>query len=319
MTCCNPMPFTVTPVGERDVPGVMVTDLAPERISDPAVAGMLRALWQAHGLIVFRGLSGTETHLELSRVFGTLTSHPSGVSHNARHPELSDIAHTLESGNIVRIEGREIGAYLPWHSDLVYFAEINHGGILRALEPSRESGMTGFVDKIAAWERLPDALKARCRGLSVIYWGDFRIESCRYARGATQVQSSASHQRIVAKRDQFPRVAHPLVCEVPGSGKTMLNFSPWFALGIEGMADGEALPLLDELAAHIDGHSGAYFHQWLPDDMVLWDNWRMLHCATGVPAEDRRIMQRTTIMGDYGLGRVVAETAESSTLERVSV
>jgi len=37
--------------------------------------------------------------------------------------------------------------------------------------------------------------------------------------------------------------------------------------------------------------------------MVLWDNWRMLHCACGVPPEEKRIMRRTTIVGDYGLGR----------------
>jgi taurine dioxygenase len=29
----------------------------------------------------------------------------------------------------------------------------------------------------------------------------------------------------------------------------------------------------------------------------------MLHCATGVPPEETRIMRRTTIVGDYGLGR----------------
>jgi taurine dioxygenase len=37
--------------------------------------------------------------------------------------------------------------------------------------------------------------------------------------------------------------------------------------------------------------------------MVLWDNWRMLHCANGMPAGQRRHMRRTTIAGDYGLGR----------------
>jgi taurine dioxygenase len=47
----------------------------------------------------------------------------------------------------------------------------------------------------------------------------------------------------------------------------------------------------------------AYFHDWKQDDMVLWDNWRVLHCATGVPPEETRVMERTTISGDYALGR----------------
>ena len=37
--------------------------------------------------------------------------------------------------------------------------------------------------------------------------------------------------------------------------------------------------------------------------MVLWDNWRMMHSANGVAIDDRRSMQRTTIAGDYALGR----------------
>jgi taurine dioxygenase len=37
--------------------------------------------------------------------------------------------------------------------------------------------------------------------------------------------------------------------------------------------------------------------------MLLWDNWRMAHCVTGAAPDEVRIMERTTIMGDYGLGR----------------
>lgn len=47
----------------------------------------------------------------------------------------------------------------------------------------------------------------------------------------------------------------------------------------------------------------AYFHRWESGDMVLWNNWRIVDCATGIPAKQRRHMQRTTIEGDYGHGR----------------
>ena len=46
-----------------------------------------------------------------------------------------------------------------------------------------------------------------------------------------------------------------------------------------------------------------YFHKWQADDMVLWDNWRMLHRVIGCTPPQRRVMQRTTIRGDCGLGR----------------
>jgi taurine dioxygenase len=37
--------------------------------------------------------------------------------------------------------------------------------------------------------------------------------------------------------------------------------------------------------------------------MVIWDNWRMLHAVSGHDPSYERIMYRTTIKGDYGLGR----------------
>jgi taurine dioxygenase len=43
--------------------------------------------------------------------------------------------------------------------------------------------------------------------------------------------------------------------------------------------------------------------------MMLWDNWRTLHCATGVAPDATRILQRTTLKGDYSLGRVLHEGA----------
>ena len=41
--------------------------------------------------------------------------------------------------------------------------------------------------------------------------------------------------------------------------------------------------------------------------MVLWDSWRMLHCVTPGPYEDVRIVERTTLGGNYGLGRKIVE------------
>jgi taurine dioxygenase len=37
--------------------------------------------------------------------------------------------------------------------------------------------------------------------------------------------------------------------------------------------------------------------------MLLGDNWRTLHCATGIPVHETRVMHRTTIAGDYALDR----------------
>ena len=55
---------------------------------------------------------------------------------------------------------------------------------------------------------------------------------------------------------------------------------------------------IDEILAKVQ----PYFHAWKPTDMLIWDNWRMLHCVSGHDPQQPRRMQRTTIKGDYGLG-----------------
>jgi taurine dioxygenase len=99
------------------------------------------------------------------------------------------------------------------------------------------------------------------------------------------------------------RAIHPLVYEQAETGKKVLHVSPWFADGIEGMENAEGDALLTEVIDHVIRPELMYFHKWQAGDMVLWDNWRMLHSASGVPPEETRIMRRTTIVGDYGLGR----------------
>ena len=92
------------------------------------------------------------------------------------------------------------------------------------------------------------------------------------------------------------------------------------AKGIEGRedADGEALlaTVCDEIVAAAEQLS--YFHRWQPTDMVIWDNWRMLHMATGCDPSYDRIMHRTTIKGDYGLGRWETEPKTTATADAMA-
>ena len=41
-----------------------------------------------------------------------------------------------------------------------------------------------------------------------------------------------------------------------------------------------------------------YYHEWREGDMVIWDNTRVLHEATGSNPQQEREIHRTTIKGD---------------------
>jgi len=72
-----------------------------------------------------------------------------------------------------------------------------------------------------------------------------------------------------------------------------------------GYDEEEVDAFLDEVCHTVNrlaaGSSG-YWHDWTSTDMVIWDNWRMLHAVEGCDAKYERRTLRTTIKGDYGLG-----------------
>jgi len=67
---------------------------------------------------------------------------------------------------------------------------------------------------------------------------------------------------------------HPIVRTHPVSGRKGLYVSPRFTVGIEGMDDAEAQPLLDTLFAYQTAPGNVYRHKWTLGDFVMWDNRR---------------------------------------------
>ena len=299
--------FDTAPLPGQDRYGAIVTGLLPASIDDPEVRQALHDLWIDKGLVVFRGIAGgVDTQIRLSEIYGEPEVHPmmAGTDIKTEHRALAPIEFDREDGNIYEIDGEQRGGYLPWHFDGAYVDRINHGGILRPEVLPNRGGDTGFIDQIAAYASLPDALKARIEGLSVVYSyqpdftrAKFGARVDRLVRMSTLFRKGMDHPSVQV------RAIHPLIYEQAETGKKILHVSPWFADGIEGMENAEGDALLREVIACVIRPELMYFHKWQAGDMVLWDNWRMLHSACGVPPEETRIMRRTTIVGDYGLGR----------------
>ena len=287
--------------------GAVVSGLEPATLDDPTVRGALFELWIARGVVVFKGMAGgMETQLRLSAIYGEPEVHPmmAGTDIRTEHRALTPIEFEREHGNIYEVNGEELGGYLPWHFDGAYVDRINHGGILRPEVLPVRGGATGFLDQIAAYDLLPERLRQRLEGLNVVYSYQPDLTRAKFGPRADRlVQMSELFRKGMDHPSVQVRAIHPLVYQQAGTGRRVLHFSPWFADGIEGLETAEGDALLAEVAGYALNPELAYYHQWQPGDMVLWDNWRMLHCACGVPPGERRIMRRTTIVGDYGLGR----------------
>jgi taurine dioxygenase len=300
--------YRTSPLPCRREFGAVVTGLTPAMLDDADVRASLYALWIDKGLIVFRGMDGIDTLIRLSRLFGEPEEHPllRGVEVAVENRLTIDVDE--RAMGIYEVDGERRGGWQGWHKDSMYTAKINHGGILWARTVPERGGETGFIDQIAAYDALPAELKARIEDLNVLYkfsrdsvdsrFGpkpDRRI--CRDPRRAGLTDHEGAQRRSV----------HPMVYVQRETGRKVANVSPWFAEGIEGMENAAGDALLREVIDHITRPERAYFHRWTAGEMVLWDNWRMLHCATGTPAGMKRHLSRTIIHGDYAMGRL--ETA----------
>lgn len=299
------MSFTVEPLSPDLTFGKTIRGLTSEHIKDPDVCDRLRGHWVEDGLVVFRdGEINEGFHLALSRIFGPLEAHPVQELLTEGKPELITLRSTPEDTTILDVDGDVGGGYLGWHKDLVYVEQINHGGILRAIKASQIGGRTSFIDQIDAYDRLPDDLKEQIEGLHVVYrLGSFDDMKYMTRSHFRVLQTAASAQSVIdSVAAKFPPVSHPLVFVQPETGRKVLNLSPFFAMYIEelGLEGGHAL--ITRLAHHVLD-CPAYRHAWTTGEMILWDNWRMLHSVSPAPVTQERVMQRTTIKGDYGVGR----------------
>jgi taurine dioxygenase len=286
--------------------GAIISRLNHAQLGDPAVQQALREVWIDRGVLLFRdGDQSREMQLDLSRLFGPLEKHLFSETHAEGEAELTKIKFYPEDGSYYDIDGDLRGSYLPWHSDLIYTHRINRGGILRPVELPQEAGRTGFIDQIAAYECLPQSLRERIEGLHVVYHVDVDMSLQPFVNNGEikLMRMARSGYSIQTRKFTYPRVIHPMVYTQAETGRKVLNVSPAFALGIYEMggADGDAL--LHQVIALCTEPQYAYMHEWRMGDMVLWDNWRVLHCFTGVPPHVTRVMERTTISGDYALGR----------------
>jgi len=87
------------------------------------------------------------------------------------------------------------------------------------------------------------------------------------------------------------------------SGETIFHMCPYGCRGLEGDRSDAAFAVLTEVWNEAERVMRPYYHQWEEGDMVIWDNLRMLHEATGSNPAEERLIHRTTIKGDYGLGK----------------
>ncbi len=302
--------MNVRPLRE-DLPyGIRISGVTLELLEDPAVRKEIDDLFIRHGMIVFEGVEQSdEMQLAISNCFGPLKEHPVAAVKRvdkSRLPGVVEIASAPGSGGVVEIDGKQVSHWLPWHFDHCYNDELNRAGVLRSLKRVEEGGITGFLDGVALYRAFPGELLEKIEGRDVLYRLETQYDQLKFGlpRQYRMVRPKPSSPEFLKQANSMPRAIHPAVWTRP-TGEKVLHVSIYMAQGILGAENTEGDALLEEVCQTINQLSGelSYHHKWRPDDMLIWDNLRMLHSVSGNRPEDERVMFRTTIKGDYELGR----------------
>ena len=249
----------------------------------------LEAAWHEHAVLIFPGLHLDDVaHIGFSRRFGALERLQAAAVEGGR-PEIFNVSNVGPDGAIVppgssfdlHNQGNQI-----WHSDSSFKSTPAKGSLLRAVAVPSEGGDTEFADMRAAYDDLPEERR---------HWlaDKVAVHSYRYSQGLIGGLDLLSD----AELDAIPPVEHPLIATHPGSSRRNL-FIGRHASHIAGQDVEESRALLQSLCADACRDPRVYRHRWQAGDLVIWDNRCVLHRGLPYPADQPRIMCRTTVAGD---------------------
>jgi alpha-ketoglutarate-dependent 2,4-dichlorophenoxyacetate dioxygenase len=268
--------------------GVRVTGIDLRRDLDDDTFAQVRDAFARYSLLVFADQRlSDEQQIAFSARFGPLEDTKVG-SYGEGTP-LVILSNIGPDGTIVP-EDHWLNlvhkANSLWHSDSSFKSTPALASMLTAKTVPPEGGETQYAGMIAAWEDLPQAMRAKVEG---------RIAMHHFATSRDRISPELMSKK---EHDALPPVKQIMVREIPETGKQALYVGS-HAGAIIGMADDEARALIDELLNFATQEQYVYTHTWRKNDAVLWDNRAVVH--RGRPfARDKcpRVMIRTTIAGD---------------------
>jgi alpha-ketoglutarate-dependent 2,4-dichlorophenoxyacetate dioxygenase len=254
----------------------------------PDVAGIV-ALMDAYPVGVFRNaqpVSDAE-HVAFSRRFGPverMKTPPGGA--RVPFPEIIDQSNLDENGAILPDGDKRLAykrANRLWHTDMSFHAVRATYSLLNAHALPPVSANTEFADMRAAYDALPEPIKARIEPLVAEH--DYYYS--RVLGGGPEPTYAERSLRLPAQ--------HPLVHVHPTSGRKSLYLASHISRIIGLPADESASLLADLMAFAVQPHF-IYSHEWRPGDVVMWDNLATMHRATDFDDQRyRRDVRRTTV------------------------
>ena len=259
--------------------GVEVHDLDLREVTANRGYPGIRALFETHSLLLFRGQRiDEEKHRALARLFGPLENlTDSDPDAPPPRPMVSNLASdgTLAGESDLQLLNLKSNFY--WHTDSTFLATPSISNILIAYRVPTTGGETEFVSTRMGWQRMPETLRARARGQVFLH---------RYAHSRRLVDNTLAEQEMFAKWPDTPW--RSTWCN-PVNGAEALYIAA-HAYAVRGLCEEEGRQLLADLTEAVTGPDAIYRHAWHAGDVLIWDQRATLHRGRPWPYDEERTL-----------------------------
>ena len=257
---------------------------------DPETFQAVHDAWMEHLVVVFPDQKITDQeHVAFTRYFGEPEIFHQKIIRSRAIEEIFRVSNVDDDGNLMPPSHptvKQVSLAQMWHTDSSYRQMPCIGSLLHGVEISRTGGETQFINMYMVYDELPDSLRRQIEGRRARH--DFgNLHKLASLKPLTEEEQAA-----------MPPAWQPLVRRHPVTGRTSLYISPIYNDAVEGLDDSDARRLIADLTEFSAQDRFTYKHRWEPDDVLMWDNRCTVHAVTPHDPTERRVMHRTTIVGD---------------------
>lgn len=271
--------------------GVIVNGLDLRGIDDETLRALVKLLFENRILAIQGQTLTPDDYVAFSRRWGRPIEfiNPNGTLSD--HPEMIVQSNATNTPELMK----NLASH--WHCDSSYEEVAATATMLFGVYAPQAGGETLFADLLAAYDALPDAQKRRIRNLEVRHMPGRGT----LVEGEMGVTVDRMTPELRQQADKFGPVTHPLVRRHPVTGVLALYGLGGTPYEIVGMDSASAKALLAELKAHATLPRFVQSYKLMPGDVLIWDNFAVMHRATPIAYSDepdtRRLNYRISVKG----------------------
>ena len=264
--------------------GVEIHDISLEEIVETGRFDELRALFDEHSALLFRGQDFTDdVHLKLAALFGPIEDRKADERKKGEAFTVPEVSNVREDGSIsgaMDLHTLNLQANFQWHADSTFLPVPALINIITARILPDEGGNTELATTRASWAAMPQALKNKVLGRGIWH---------KYSHSRSKISQELSKLPMFHK---WPDQHWKSVWTNPVNGREALYIAS-HAFKIDGYSNEESEAILEELTAFCTQPEYVYSHPWEIGDVLMWDQRAVMHRGTPWPYDQPRKLTST--------------------------